>query len=244
MSLASPLHLRQTWFGSATSRLVIPLQLLWTHRVQCEHWMELLATLLQQAAPGYYTKFLVDIMANTRDQELGLLHVDTELGYALLLGVCDEHQVISIEKLPWPTRAELTRKLLQHPSEEQWPNDRAMMHAKLLDVLTIDSHTTLHNTCPGWHAQPIPRPWGSLRPTIEPFLAHDWRLFPSQRRQSTAIFSSDVLLLQLGNNEDGVVPLPGTKLNCISSIFTISWMCESSIRSSSFMIWSVSLSPQ
>ena len=39
------------------------------------------------------------------------------------------------------------RKPFQHKDEEQWANDRALMHtnshAKLLTVLTIDPHMTL-----------------------------------------------------------------------------------------------------
>ena len=69
---------------------------------------------------GVPAEFREDIMANIRDQELGLLHVDTEpltshaglpwpeLGHTLLLGVCNQHQDISIEKPPRHTSAELT----------------------------------------------------------------------------------------------------------------------------------------
>ena len=78
-------------------------------------------------------RLLEDVMAITRDQELGL-HVDTEpftfhtslprfqLGDTLLLSVRDEHQVISVELL-WYTSTELTQKRFQHQNEEQWAKD-------------------------------------------------------------------------------------------------------------------------
>ena len=101
-------------------------------------------------------------MANTRNQELGLLgllYVDMELftfhtclpclelGDTLLLGVCDEQQVVSEEKLPRYTNAELMWKRLQHQDDEQWAKGRVLMHinshAKLTIVLNIDLHMTL-----------------------------------------------------------------------------------------------------
>ena len=106
-----------------------------------------------------YGTSLHAINANIGDQELGLLHVDMEpftfhanlphieLGDTLLLGVQDKHHVISVEKLPWDTSAELSQKCLQHQDEQQWSKDRALMHvdtyAQILTVLTIDPHTTL-----------------------------------------------------------------------------------------------------
>ena len=70
-----------------------------------------------------------------------------ELGDTLLLGVCDEHQVNSIEKLPRHTSDELARQCFQQQDGEKWAKDRALMHtnsyAKLLTVLTIDPHTAL-----------------------------------------------------------------------------------------------------
>ena len=121
--------------------LVMSLHFLWTHRMHCEHWTELLPTTLMQAAPGY------DSMANTRNQELGLLgllHVDMELftfhtclpclelGDTLLLGVCDEQQVASEEKLSRHTNAELMWKRLHHRDEEQWAKGRVPMLIKVI----------------------------------------------------------------------------------------------------------------
>ena len=96
-------------------------------------------------------------MAIIREQDLGLLHVDTEpftfyasllrleLGDTLLLGVRDEHQVVIVKKLSVYTSAELKRKRLQYQNEGQWAKGRTLMHtnshAKLLTVLTIDPHT-------------------------------------------------------------------------------------------------------
>ena len=87
--------------------------------MHCEHWIELLPTPLEQAAQEYFARFLDDSMANTRDQELGLLGLGMELftfhtclpcielGDTLLLCVCNEQQVASVEKLPRHTNAEL-----------------------------------------------------------------------------------------------------------------------------------------
>ena len=84
---------------------------------------------------GVHAKFLEDIVAITRDQELGLLYVDTEpftfhaslphleLGDTLLLCVHDEHQTVSIKKLPWYTNVERMRNHLQHQNEGQWTKD-------------------------------------------------------------------------------------------------------------------------
>ena len=101
-------------------------------------------------------RFLEDIMANTRHQALGLIHVDMEpftfyaslprleLGDTLLLAVHNEHQVISVEKLPRYTSAKLTRKRLHHQNEEQWTKERnTNSHAEILTVLNIDLHMTI-----------------------------------------------------------------------------------------------------
>ena len=79
-------------------------------------------------------------MANAGDQELGLRHVEVgpftfhaglpfiELGGdTLFSGVSNAYQVISMEKLPRHTSAELTRGRLQHQDEEQWAKDRALI---------------------------------------------------------------------------------------------------------------------
>ena len=84
----------------------------------CASWMELLLSPPQQTAQGYLPNFL----ANTRDQEFGILHVDTEpitfhaslpcleLGDTFLLGLRYEHPVISIEEFPQHTRSEPMHK--------------------------------------------------------------------------------------------------------------------------------------
>ena len=45
-----------------------------------------------------------------------------------LVGVCDEHQVISMEKLPGHTNAKLSRKCLQLQNGQQWAKGRTLMH--------------------------------------------------------------------------------------------------------------------
>ena len=50
-------------------------------------------------------------------------------------GARSMHQVISVEKLPWHTSAELTRKRFQHQDEEQGARNRALMHTWCTDVL-------------------------------------------------------------------------------------------------------------
>ena len=78
-------------------------------------------------------------MVITRNQELGLLHVDTEpftshaslprleLGDILPLNVRDEHQVINVEKLPWYTSAELMGERLRYQNGKQLTKDRPLM---------------------------------------------------------------------------------------------------------------------
>ena len=102
------------------------------------------------------------------DMEPFTIHVSLprrKLGDTLLLGVHDEHQVISVDKLPWYPSAKLKRKRLQHKVEEQWAKDRTLMHtnshAKLFTVLTIDPHPT---PSIGVHA---------LDDTRSPFLNHE-----------------------------------------------------------------------
>ena len=66
--------------------------------------------------------------------------------HILSLGVRDEHQVVSVKKLPRHTSVELPRKRLHHQNEEQWAKDISLMdtnsYGKMLTVLTIDLHTT------------------------------------------------------------------------------------------------------
>ena len=137
--------------------------------------MELQPTPLQQTARGFSPDFLRPSWPSpdtrncvffmmTRSPSFHVSLPRLELGDTLLLGDRDEHQVISVEKLPWYTSTELTRTRLQPQNDEQWAKNRTLMHtnshAKLLTVLTIDPRTTLGIgvTYPGWHAQPIPRP--------------------------------------------------------------------------------------
>ena len=113
----------------ATSRLVIPLHFLWTQTYTVNTGRSCTVVL---------ARFLKDITTITRDQELGLFHVDMEpfafhtslphleLEDTLLLGVCNEHQVINVKKFPRHTSVELTRKRLQHQDEEQGAKDRAL----------------------------------------------------------------------------------------------------------------------
>ena len=92
-------------FSDATALLVDPQYALWAQE-------GVVANITTVDSTGIFARFLEHIMANTRDQELGLLHVDTELGDALLLCVLDEHQVISLESLRWHSSAEPTQKRL------------------------------------------------------------------------------------------------------------------------------------
>ena len=158
-------------------------------------------------------------MANIRDQEPGLLLVDREpftshgsllrieLGDTLLC-VCDEHQVIRIEKFARHTSAKLTRKSLQHQDKEEWARDRTLMHTNS----NIKPWLCWPWTCIRlraleyipWLTSPFLNPKAPLGPpldlpwyTIEGFLKVD----EGKLEQSV---SSDVLFLQLANNEDGV----------------------------------------
>ena len=186
----------------------MPLHFLWTHRIAlwALHWV--VADNPRAGSTRVLARFLDDTMANTRNQELGLLgllHVDMELftfhtclpclelGDTLLLGVCDEKQVVSEEKLPWHTNAELMWKRFQHRDEEQWAKGRVLKHinshAKLITVLTIDLHTTLGigvHDLNDTHS-PFRNPVAPLRPTIGPSLKHDWRLSEGRQRQSSVI---------------------------------------------------------
>ena len=160
-------------------------------------------------------------MVNIRSRELCLLHVDTapfsfnanvpriELGDSLLLGVCDEQQVISVEKLQRHTSAELTQKHLQHKDEEQWAKDRALMHTdsnpKLPIVLTIDSCT------PPWIRLHIlydmHRPFLNTEVPESPPMNLSWRMINSLLSVNggkAGPFVSNDVLLQLANNDDGI----------------------------------------
>ena len=93
----------------------------------------------------------------------------------LFLGVHDEHQVLSIQELPWYTSAELARKCFQHQDEEQWAKDSRFAHQPPRQTPHCTHHWHTHNsrhrsTCPGEHAQPIYRHHGSSRPIMGPKL--------------------------------------------------------------------------
>ena len=184
--------------SDATTLLVDPPHALWAL-----DWV--VADNTRAGSTGVLARFYDDSMANTRDQELGLLgllHVYMELyifrtclpclelGDTLLLGVCDEQQAVTVEKLPRHMNVELMWKRLQHRDEEQWAKGRVLMHmnshAKLINALNIDLHTTLGI---GVHAlndmhSPFRNPVAPLRPTIGPSLKHDRRLFEGRQRQS------------------------------------------------------------
>ena len=151
----------------------------------------------------------------------------------ILRGVSNEHQVIRVEELPWYTSAELTRQHLQHHREEQWANDGTLMHtnyhAKLLTVLTIDSHTT-----PGlgveymlWMIRPAHSsiPWLVKAPD-KTFLGTRLKAFSRSTKAKYSGFLAAMCFCCRWRTMKmaSVVPLPGTKPNCISSMFTISWM--------------------
>ena len=179
--------------SDATALLVDPPHALWAL-----DWV--VADTTRAGSTGVFARFLDDSMANTRDQELGLLGLDMELftfhtclpylelGNTLLLGVNNEQQVVSAEKLRRHTNAELMWKRLQHRDEEQWAKGRVLMHmnshAKLIIALTIDLHTTLGI---GVHAlndtrSPFRNPVAPLRPTIGPFLKYDRRIPEGRQR--------------------------------------------------------------
>ena len=134
-------------------------------------------------------RFLEVILAITRDQELGHLHVEMEpftfrasvpcleLRDTLLLGVCDEYWSSvqrSFHGIPvWNPRASASSTRMNKTK------DRALMHTYFHSKLAhcID-HWPAHDVgpcslCPGWHAQPIPWTQISLRPTIGPPSALD-----------------------------------------------------------------------
>ena len=78
-------------------------------------------------------------------------------------------------------------------------------------VISVENNSGHWSTCPGWHAQPIPRPPGSLRPTIEPSLVHDRRLSQGRRRQSRVVsyLGSEMCIGRDSPLEPFVLPAPG-----------------------------------
>ena len=115
--------------NDATALLVDPQRALWALGVANTHTAD---------TTGVLVKFHDYIMANTGAQVIFMLtqsHLLSipalhafELGDTPLLCVCGKHQVIRVEKLPWHTWAELTRKRFQHQGDEQWAKDRALIH--------------------------------------------------------------------------------------------------------------------
>ena len=94
---------------------MMPLHLLWTNSLHCEHSVEFLPTPLQQTVQGYLPDFFRPWWpaSDTRNLVLFMLTMSLLLSFPAfyafswntrLLGVCDEHQVVSVKK----------RKLSQH----------------------------------------------------------------------------------------------------------------------------------
>ena len=182
---------------------------LWTHRMHCEHWIELLLTALEQAAQGYLPDFLTTAWPTPETKNLVYL-VFFMLTWSSLLSipafhalsleihsswvfVIDEQQVVSEEKLPRYTNAELMWKRLQHQDDEQWAKGRVLMHinshAKLIIILNIDLHMTLGigvHDLNDTHS-PFRNPVAPLRPTIGPSLKHDRKLSEGRQRQSNVV---------------------------------------------------------
>ena len=140
-------------------------------------------------------------MANTRDQELGLLHVHTEpfTVHSSLphLGFGDTLQVISKEKLPWHTSAELAQKHFQHQDEGQWAKNRALMpptptpHSSPYWLWTRTWLPALKyipwmDVCRDTSPLSVPREWSC--PTAEvlsqSFPSSIWAIIPSRREPS------------------------------------------------------------
>ena len=131
-----------------------------------------------------------------------------------------------------------------HQDEGQWIKNWALMHisshAKPFTVLNVNPHTTLDI---GLHAlddtQPNHRSWDPQDPpqclpwqTIEYFLKID-----EAGLLTVMYFSCNWRRMKMAS----VQPPPGTKLDHISSMLTMSGREKSSTSASSYMTWSVSL---
>ena len=142
-------------------------------------------------------------------------------------------KIISEEKCPWHTSAEFKRKHFQHQGEERWVKDKALINTPTPMPISslywpfIHTHYRHWSTCPGRRAYLIHQHRGYSRPTtwsswhtIEDFLKVD-------EGKVHWFVSGDVLLLQMffcrcrTMKMISKVPLPGTKPNCILSMFTI-----------------------
>ena len=114
-------------------------------------------------------------------------------------------------------------------------------HGKLLTVLTIDPHTTLG--IEAYALDDTHTPFLELKAHHRTFLDTRSKALSRSTKAKWIIFSAVIYFSSSWRTTKmaSVVLLPGTKPNCISSIFTISRMKKSSTRSSRFMTWSVSL---
>ena len=128
-----------------TARLVDPQHTLWAQD-------GVFADTTTADSTGVLARFLEDIMVITRDQELGLLHVDTEPFTFHASLPCLVHPLGCPRWAPChqhgtPVRnSRESASSSEYQNEEQWAKDRTLMHTnshtKLLTVLTIDLHTT------------------------------------------------------------------------------------------------------
>ena len=132
-----------------------------------------------------------------------------ELQDILLQGVHNEHEVITMEELPWHASTKLTQKRHTHHGEGQWAKDRGLIYiqpnTKLLTVLTIDPHIpsigvhavdNMHSPFPDTEAPQVPL-HDLSKHIIECFLNVD----KSKIEQFVGGYAP---LLQLANNEDGI----------------------------------------
>ena len=210
---------------------------------------------------GILAKFLENIMANMRDQEVGLLlHVDMEsctfhaslphltLRVTLLLSVHDEHQVISIEKLPWYNGVELTRQRLQYQDEGQWAKAKPWCTPTPMPNSSLYwpwTHTWLRaSEYMPWVIHTAHSSTPRLRKAHHRTFLGTWSkaFLRLMKAKWISLFSAMYFYYSWRTTKMvSVVPLTGTKPNCISSMFTISWMLEFSVHSTSLMAWSMSL---
>ena len=125
-------------------------------------------------------------------------------------GIHDEHQVISLEELLCQTSTELLQKPCCSPTPhcvDHWPEH---------------IHNSRHwCTSSEWRTQPIPWHRGSSRPTAGPS-SYAIKGFLKVGKGKVEWFVGNLHLLQLAKMKmASVVPLPGTKPNCISSMFLV-----------------------
>ena len=183
---------------------MIPLHPLWTHSLHCELWMELCQT--AQGLDFFRTSIPSLEIRNFFCFLLKWSPLISIPAFHALSLESDLHHVISIKNLPWHAITELMRKGSQHQDEEQCVQDRTLMHtrlhAKLLEVLTIDPHMT-----PGIGVH-------TLDDTHSPFIDTEapqdlpWHpvkgFLKVNKRKVGQCLSGDVFLLQLASNKGGV----------------------------------------